>query len=456
MPRKVQPNDRLPPQDLDAEKALLGAMLVAHTFRSDWVDADFAEIRAIVGPEAFYVPAHAIIFRVMLESRDAGEPVDGVAILPRLNAAEDRDDWPEILNTLADAGDPANGLFYCRAIRRAFQLRELIRVCHRTANECFASVAPDPSAITAALAKSIEAIDDTGADREAVHEGELLQRMENPASRMAEKVPVGLGWLNRNLDGGLDLGTLTIIGARTSCGKTSLALSVALHASRAGDDGCPVLYVSAEMSIAELALRLYAMRTGIPLSKLRAGELDEPTFTRERNQAALAAKSGRGIWLLDGVTDARAIAAAVRRYARREGVRLAIVDFLGLLSIPGEFERHDLRIGAMTRLFKQSASDAGVALLVLSQLNRGSANENREPRLSDLRDSGSIEQDADVVLLIHRGKDTPEPIAESKIIIAKHRQGATGSVDLGYNKKTLTFHTRTATGDVPSWSYATQ
>ncbi len=143
--------------------------------------------------------------------------------------------------------------------------------------------------------------------------------------------------------------------------------------------------------------------------------------------------------VLDAVTDIRAITAYARRYARKYGVRLLVLDYLGLCDIAGRYDRHDLRLAAMSKVLKALAVEAGIAVVCLSQLSRAHDKENRVPRLSDLRDSGSLEQDADNVILIERKKELPGPIAKTVLHVAKQRQGDTGTVRVGYRRPTMEY-----------------
>ena len=202
------------------------------------------------------------------------------------------------------------------------------------------------------------------------------------------------------------------------------------------------MFVSVEMSVAQIGLRLLSMRSGMSVRAIRAGEIEDAEFRTKRNKAALTAESGHMIHVLDGVTDVRAIASYAKRYVRKHSVRLVVVDYLGLCSIAGRFDRHDLKIAAMSALFKGLARDTGAAVVLLSQLSRASDKENRRPKLSDLRDSGSLEQDADVVVLIHRGKDEPGPVADTTLIVAKQRQGSTGDALVCYRKATMSYEAR--------------
>ncbi len=438
---------RVPPADQDAERALLGAMLMVSA--TDHLTWDLDEIRAIIGgPHVFTIAEYRTIAKCVFDAEDAREPIEFVSIAPRLDAIEPRADgeWTATCVELAESfADVANAPFYARAVRRAWQKREFIRAALSAMDDAFGPLS-EPSDLASSLIGRIERIERASqSDREPEHEADLMQSMANPADDAASKIPVGIGRLQAILGGGFDPGDLVVVGARPSCGKTSLGLGLAVHASKASE-GCACLLVSAEMTTAQVLVRLLSMRSRLGVQAIRAGEIDEQQFRVERNRAAQQAhgeaEAGRGLHVLDGVRDVRVIAAAIRRAARHRDVQLAVVDYLGLLDIPGTFDRHDLRIGTMVSIFKALAVDLGICVVVLSQLNRQSANEVRRPRLSDLRDSGEIEQHADTVLLLHRGNDDAGDLCESEIIVAKQRQGDTGTVPVHYRRATMTYESK--------------
>lgn len=431
---------RTPPQDLDSERALLGALLIAHQFER-WADCDVDEIRSIVGAEMFYaVPEHRAVFRAIAETHEVGEPIDPTAILPRLRNIDATLDWAETLRDLNIEGDPANGPFYARQIRDCWRKRELIRLCDKIKDDAYNPIL-GPDDIVAALSTGLDRIEQTGCgDKEARTESEVIRALENPRNTAGDKIPVTLGQLGNMLDHGLERGTLTVIGARPSCGKTSLGWGLCSHVSHA-TEGCASLFASCEMTDKQIGLRALALRSRLSVRSIQRGDIDDSDFVTARNKAALEADADRTIFILDGVKDARSIAAHARRHARKHEVGLVVIDYLQLLEIAGKFDRHDLRIGAMSKLFKMLALETNIAVVLLSQLSRASEREGRKPRLSDLRDSGNVEQDADNIILIHKGSDNG-PICDTTLIVAKQRQGDTGEALLCYRKETMSYEAR--------------
>lgn len=431
------PDVQAMPQDTDAEMALLGSMMVERSV----VDG----VRPIVSREAFATPQHALIFDALLAVFDRGDPMDLLALIGELRSRRQLEEigGQEYLIQLAESFcDWANAEFYARQVRTAYQRRRLLALGIELQKQA-GDPMQEPEAFIGHVADLLEQIEAQGrSDRDAVAEAELLRAMSNPAEDEADRVPVALGSLGDLLDGGLDRATLTVVGGRPSTGKTSLGLGLALHAATS-PEGCRVLFVSAEMSCEQVAQRLVSMRSGLEVHRVRSGDVDDARFNSARNEAALDAEAsvnaGRGLYVLEGVTDVRAIVSHVRRWVRKENVGLVVVDYLGRLDIAGRFDRHDLRLAAMTKAFKDCAVQARVAMVLLVQLSRAHEKESRRPTLADLRDSGAIEADADNAILIWRGNYEHDGLCDTTLILAKQRQGRTGDCPVWYRQGTMTY-----------------
>lgn len=432
---------RLLPEDRDSEMALLGSMMMDR----DVID----DIRPII-PDAgaFAIPQHGIIFDALLGVHDAGLPMDLLAVTNELRKREQLAEigGQDYLIRLSESfADWSNAEYYARQVRRAHQKRRLIGLGVEVQNLGYEEFR-EPDDILALIAQRTDVIERQGNDdRDSIGESDLLRSMTNPSNNQRRRVPVCIGALGERLDGGLDAGTLTVIGGRPSTGKTSLGLGLAHHCVESSD-GCPALFVSAEMTRDQVAQRLLSMRSGLEVSRIRSGFVDDDQFIRERNKAALSAdasaQAGRGLYVLDGVTDVRAICSHIKRNARRHRIGLAVVDYLGLLDLCGKFDRHDLKLAEMTRAFKAVAAACDMAVVLLVQLSRASEKEKRRPTLGDLRDSGSIEADADVVVLIHKTGDGQDGLCDTTLIVAKQRMGQTGDAPVWYRKVTMTYEAK--------------
>lgn len=427
-------DDRMMPQNLDAEKAVLGTLLSFGT-REDlpWTIDD---IRSIVDTPAFYLPDHQLIFDVIMEAADVNEPMDFLAIVPRLQEKRPAREWGDYAIELAESwSDLANAPFYAQQVRRVWQLREIIAVCHKAAEEAYTGRLASPEEIVERLTKRLGNLDSSTSEAETTSEVAALRSLENPRNKSG-KVPVALDRVGAMLDGGFERGSLTIIGARPSTGKTSLGLGLAVFAARSAD-GCAVLFVSAEMSVEQITLRLLSMRTRISLQRLRAGDVENDQFNREREWAVVQAGLGRWIYLTEK-RKLNDVTAAIRRSVRTHEVGLVIVDYLQLLSTDKSYESQNIRVGAMCKAFKHLASEQDIAVVLLCQLSR--AAEGIRPTLAHLRDSGEIEQDADNVILLHKTeRDANAELAKTDVILAKQRQGRIGVASLLYRKKTFSY-----------------
>ena len=433
-------DDRPPPSSHEAEVELLGNLL-----NDGKSDLDLDAVRASLGDsgDAFYTMEHRELYRTIVATRDAGEPITLHAVEPRLSSDHEPErGWRYFLVNLAQYADTANPEFYLRKVRECWMLRRLIGIGSRMQIE--ANQPPemvDPAEMVAAFAQELERVELSSLDdRESAKLPEVLDRLPLPSAIGARSIPCGLGHFERMLGRGLERGTLTVGGGRPSTGKTSLGVSLALHAAKASG-GCPVLFISAEMNAEQLGQRFLSAMTGVPMQDMRAGLTDDEQFASERNRAKLVAESEReAIFINDKINDVRKIAARIRRHVRKDGVGLVIVDYLGRLDIAGKYDRYDLRIGAMTSLLKTVALDTDTAIVLLCQLSRASENEKRPPRISDLRDSGMIEADADNIVLIHVGKQKEVgSMAETDLILAKQRQGNTGTCAVLYHKATMQY-----------------
>ncbi|MCH8148249.1 MAG: AAA family ATPase [Planctomycetes bacterium] len=437
----------LPPHDLDAERQLLGALLVTAHEHFDLIHVEIDEIKSIITELAFYLDQHRKVFSAIVRAHDRGEPTDLRAIAAVLHNLHPSIDWDTTLSDLSYGGDAANTNYYARIVRETARKRDLMRVGAELRERASRPLETDAvEEILTWLASTIDEIDQSGVgDRDPLEERDLLGAFKNPRNLRDVRIPVTLGHLGRILDGGFERGTLTTIGARPSCGKTSMGLGLCVHASRA-TGGCAAFFVSAEMTAQQIALRLLSMRSTLMVRNIRAGDVSDREFNEAVEQAVSLAATGKTVYVLDRIRNVPAIGAQIRRQVRRHDIGLAVIDYLGLLEFPGKFDRHDLKIGAMTSFFKSLAVDTNTAVVLLVQLSRGSDARKQGPVLADLKDSSCIEADADNVLLIHRSKDLDTPVCDTEIIVAKQRQGETGKVTVEYHKGRMMYQAKISSG----------
>ena len=374
------------------------------------------------------------VFRTMAGLREAGRPVNRETLLVEIG---ERVPY-SYLADLSGMATGANAEFYLEHLVEDAQKRELRRIASWLTETSANGKAPADilDSLEAELAKVRRSVVDTGdVDvRATMHElVETVERRIRDKASGPSGIPTGLHELD-SLLGGLQAGAVYILAARTSVGKTALALSMADYQVRAG---IPVAFCSLEMSALQLVERLVSMRSSVPVGRMKYGSL------RDGDMGAILSAAGSytgGMRILDkpGLT-LRGLKAWAHG-AVGKGDRVLYVDYLGLLDISDDDRPRWEAMGQVSRTIKSLARELRVPIVALCQLNRMAAAEG-EPELHHLRDSGSIEQDSDVVLLLHRAepKDTDGATMHANLRIAKNRSGPTGRVQLLFDRPTTHF-----------------
>lgn len=433
--------ERIPPQSLDSERALLGALLLKPDAIHDVSDT--------IKPDSFYAEKHRLIFEAMRELSERGEPIDILSLSERLsnNGTLERIGGRAYIAELAgSAPAPGNFTHYADLVSRKHLMRSLIDAAYEITEAAYDDAQDVVSTLDDAE-KKIMAIGNASASHKFIAISEELgaawDRIEHLSKNQGAIRGISTGFPELDtLLSGLHPSDLVILAARPSMGKTSLALDIARHAAVRGD--VPVGIFSLEMSSEQLVDRMLAAESYVNSWKMRTGAIHaEEDFAKIRD--ALENLSRAPIYIDDKPgNNILAMRAVARRLKRERGIGLIIVDYLQLMA-PTNTRASDSMVQQVTeisRSLKSLARELEVPVLALSQLSRAVEQRGGKPRLSDLRDSGSIEQDADVVMFIHRDdKRNPESdrpnIAE--ILIEKHRNGPTGKVDLFFDEKRATF-----------------
>ncbi len=435
------PTLRIPPQSLESERALLGSLLLKPDAIHDVSDS--------IVPDSFYAEKHKLIFEAMQDLSMKGEPIDLLSLSERLGAKGqiERVGGKAYLAELAAAApSPGNFAHYAELVSRKFLMRSLIGAAYDI-NESAYDEARDTHEVLDTAEKSIMAVGNASATHKFVPISDKVADAWDRIEALSKKdggirgTPTGYPELD-NLLSGLHPSDLIILAARPSVGKTSLALDIARNAAIRHD--VPVGIFSLEMSSEQIIDRMLAAEAYVNSWKIRTGQVHaEDDFAKIRD--ALENLSKAPIYIDDkpgnNILSMRAVA---RRLKRERGIGLIIVDYLQLMA-PTNTRNSDSMVQQVTeisRSLKGLARELDVPVLALSQLSRAVEQRGGKPRLSDLRDSGSIEQDADVVMFIHRedkqNKDSDRPnIAE--ILIEKHRNGPTGRVELYFDEKRTSY-----------------
>ncbi len=425
--------DRTPPQDCEAERAVLGCCLLGR----DGLDAVLETLAGGNGGQWFYVQSHALIFDSITRMHRDGKPVDTLTVASLLMDSGEIEaaGGASYVAGLTDAAPTTvNAEHYARIVRRAAILREAIRIGTRLAQGAYTPDA-DPGELLAGIERDIRALADSGARNGLVLAGDLIGETLADLDTMIDArglygLDSGLPDLDA-LTGGFKPGEMWIIAARTSCGKTALGLQIARHVA---EHGAGAAFFSLEMSRRQLMARMLFAMSEITLSDIQDGRI-----TRDNGPALLQPAIERWDRMRLFIDDtpslsAGEIRAALRRHVRRDGIALGVVDYLQRVRPGRRGEIREVEVASISRELKTAAMESGIPVIALCQLNR--AGDIEEPRLSHLRESGAIEQDADGVILLWTDGKNPS-ITHAKV--AKNRQGKIGPVHLLFDRDRQTF-----------------
>jgi replicative DNA helicase len=444
--------DRRPPYSEDAEQAVLAAMMM---------DTD-AIMRAaeFVDDTMFYREAHRRIFRAMMAITERGAVVDPLTLSDELARRGDLDasGGRDYITFLIDAvPTAANVEYHAKIVREKALLRRVIEVSTGLVSEAFDARTTAAELLDVAEHRILQ-LSQTGVGREFTRIKELLwptmERIESLQRGGSSITGVASGFPDLdNMTTGFQAAELTIVAARPSMGKTSFVLNVAQHA--AIEHNVPVAIFSLEMSKESLVQRMLTAEARLDAQRLRKGMLRDDDFPRLARAAGIL--SSAPIYIDDSASlSLLEMRSRARRLKVDAGVGLVVVDYLQLVQGPTSSENRQQEISGISRSLKALAKELHVPVLALSQLSRAPeqrSGESRRPQLSDLRESGAIEQDADLVLFIFRpevyelsgvDKDGNSLEGRAEIIIGKQRNGPTGMVNLYFNKSYTRFESFTA------------
>ncbi len=436
-PARVSPEilDRLPPHDLEAEKGVLGSILLDPNLADD--------VALALRPEDFYAEANEKLYCHLLAMHDEGKRIDATLLLDRLRSAGDLEliggaaYLAEVLHAVPYA---SNAVYYAEIVRAKATLRALIHASTEILRDAY-EPALDPRELVGRAEEKIFAVhDERSSDQVTSMNDLLIEAFERIDARLERRegvgVPTGFNDLD-NKTGGLHDSELVILAARPSMGKTALATNIAEYV--ACEAKVATLFVSLEMARLELAQRMLCSQGRIDASKFRSGFLSGDD--RQKLVAASAKLSKVPLFIDDTPTRTiTEIAACARRLKRKHQLGLIVIDYLQLIQPDDPRDPRQEQVAKMARRLKGLARELKVPVLCLAQLNRQADAAEHRPKLSHLRESGAIEQDADVVMFVHREEyyHTHEEAVEkgicgqADIIVAKQRNGPTGDIKLAW------------------------
>ncbi len=437
---------KLPPQNMEAERGVIGSVLLM----TEALD----EVAEVLTSQHFYSDAHQQIFQAILDLHERGiRGIDAVTLRNELeskNVLEAIGGDEMLISVMESVPHAAHARYYADIVRDKWIQRSLAYACSEVLAQCYEGGRETSDVLSTAEQRIFAILEQQEHVEKMQLHDILIEAFDRINTRLEEEgttsgLTTGFQDLDR-LTNGLQPTEMIILAARPSMGKTALVCNIAEGAAEAVFDKetgarTPVIIFSLEQSKLELAERLLCIRAKVNGHRVRAGELDE--VEQDMLMTASQELSELPIFIDDypGRTMAQ-ISAICRRIKRRQGLGLVIIDYLQLIEPEDKNAPREQQIALISRRLKFLAKECSVPIIALAQLNRGvELREDKRPRLADLRESGSIEQDADLVMFLHRpaAYDPEDRPGEADVIIAKNRSGPTGSCTLAWMSESMRF-----------------
>ena len=427
-----RPGDRTPPQDMAAEQSVLGSMLLSK-------DA-IADVAESLRGHDFYRPSHEIIHDAIIDLYGRGEPADPVTVAAELGRRGEleRVGGAPYLHTLsANVPIAANAGYYAEIVREKAILRRLVEAGTKVVQMGYAGEGQVDEVVDSAQAEIYKVTDRRTSEDYAplsdIMDG-VLDEIEAIGNREAGLygVPTGFADLD-DLTNGLHAGQMVIVAARPAMGKSTLALDFCRAASI--HNNMASVFFSLEMTRSEITMRLLSAEAKVPLNHIRNGQMNDDDWSKlarkmgEVSSAPMFIDDSPNMTMME-------IRSKARRLKQRHDLRLVVIDYMQLMTSGKKVESRQLEVSEFSRQIKLLAKELEVPIIALSQLNRGpEQRSDKRPMLADLRESGSLEQDADMVVLLHRDdayeRESTRP-GEADLIIAKHRNGPTRDITVAF------------------------
>jgi replicative DNA helicase len=431
LPSAAPDVERTPPQDIAAEQCVLGGMMLSKDAIADVVE--------VLRGHDFYKPAHQAVYDAIIDLYGRGEPADAVTAAAELSKRGEiaRIGGAPYLHTLiSSVPTAANAGYYAKIVQERAILRRLVEAGTRIVQLAYST--GDADDVVDQAQAEVYAVTERRASEDYLRLSEIMEGALDEIDAINSRggqltgVPTGFADLDQ-LTNGLHPGQLVIVAGRPSLGKSALAVD--FLRSAAIKHGLPSCIFSLEMGRNEITMRLLSAESRVPLHSMRSGTMTDQDWTRlarrmgEVSSAPLFIDDSPNMSLME-------IRAKCRRLKQRHDLRLVVVDYLQLMSSPRRVENRQQEVSEFSRSLKLLAKELDVPVVALSQLNRGPEQRaDKKPQLSDLRESGSLEQDADVVILLHREdayeRESPRA-GEADLIVAKHRNGPTATVTVAF------------------------
>lgn len=434
-------NPKLPPQSLDAEYSVLGGLMLEREA--------FDQVADIIDANDFYKPSHQLIYKTIVDLHQKSQPIDLVTVMNSLQVKNELEQagGPEALLALLEkVVSAANIDTHAAIIKEKSLLRKLIHTSSGLIEKAYNNDYTDVQSLVDLAESEILKVGEGKTTSGLVGTMDIvkgaIEKIEELYKRKADVtgVPTGLTDLDK-MTSGLHPGELIIIAARPSMGKTAFSLNLASHmALRAKKT---VAYFSVEMSKESVMTRLLAGEAKVGIGELRTGRIQDASWPKLIQAAGTISEAPLFIDDTAGISPFE-IRARCRRLKATHGLDCIMIDYLQMMDLKQKVESRERAVSEISKNLKGIAKELQIPVIALAQLNRGvEGRSDRRPMLSDLRESGSIEQDADVIMMLYRDdyydKETAEKQGEAEVIIGKQRNGPTGTVKLRFDAKTNKF-----------------
>lgn len=431
-PGDAMPPGKLPPQDLQAEQSVIGGMMLSKDAIADVI----AEVKGV----DFYRPAHEVVFDAITDLYGRGEPVDAITVADELTKRGElgRIGGQAYLHQLiSSVPTAANAGYYAQIVAERAVLRRLVDAGTRIVQMGYGDDGGDVEDIVNAAQAEVYAVADKRGGEDYVQLGDVLELTVDEIEQIqggGEAAGILTGFADFDeLTNGLHAGQMIVIAARPAMGKSTLGMDFIRNA--AIQHGHCAAFFSLEMGRTEITMRILAAEAGIQMQNMRKGTMTDDEWVKiattmgRINEAPLFIDDSPNMSLME-------IRAKARRLKQRHNLKILAIDYLQLMSSGKRVESRQQEVSEFSRALKLLAKELEVPVIAISQLNRGPEQRtDKRPQMSDLRESGSIEQDADMVILLHRDdyfdKDSQRP-GEADIIVAKHRAGATKDITVAF------------------------
>lgn len=437
----TQISQKLPPQSLDAEYSVLGGLMLEREA--------FDQVADLIDAQDFYKPAHQLIYRAIVELHQKSQPIDLITVMNTLQTKNEIDQvggTDYLLSLLEKVASAANIDSHAKIIKEKSLLRRLIHTSSGLIEKAYNSEYADVESLVDFAESEILKVGENKMTSGLIGTMDIvknsIEKIEDLYKRKADVtgVPTGFTDLDK-MTAGLHSGELLIIAARPSMGKTAFSLNIASHMALKAKK--TVAYFSVEMAKEAVMMRLLASESKISIGEIRTGRIQDASWPKLIQAAGAISEAPLFIDDTAGISPFE-IRARCRRLKATHGLDCIMIDYLQMMDLKQKVESRERAVSEISKGLKAIAKELQVPVIALAQLNRGvEGRSDRRPMLSDLRESGSIEQDADVIMMLYRDdyydKEDQDKAGHAEVIIGKQRNGPTGTVKLRFDAKTNKF-----------------